>query len=779
MEGDGYSESMSYAGYNHSNSLTRDENLNRKLLDKLKPVPKNSLRQPVVEKILNQMVNVVNAVMEKYGKPDEIRIELARELKQSRVERNETDKAMSKRQRENEEISKRLSEYNLRATRNNIIKWRLYEEINNEDKRLNAMCIYCGQPISLIQAISGDDVDIEHIIPKSKLFDDSQSNKTLAHRHCNKDKGDRTAYDFMKSKSEQDLQSYIERINTLYVNKIIGKTKRDKLLMTENKIPDNFIDRQLRESQYISRKAREMLQSVCHNVWATSGPVTSELRHLWGWDEITMKLQIPKYRKLGLTENEEWENDNGKHKQTKEVIKGWGKRDDHRQHAIDALTIACTKQGYIQRFNTLNAGRTREKMLYDIQGSNIEFKEKLSLLDKYIVSQKPLQVNEVTKSVANILVSFKAGKKVAVYGTRKIGKKGNKKVIQSRIIVPRGALSEESVYGKIKTTEKKKVQYLFETPSLIIKPHIKKLVEERLLQNGGEVKKAITSLKKEPIFLDSDNNIKLEYATCYKEEYVIKYNVDVNFNKTDKVIDPTVKKILQDRLEKFGGKSKEAFRDVQGADGKLIKWDQDEGLSRPIRSVRCFTGLSAVVPVKKDLKGNDIGFVKPGNNHHIAIYSDSEDNKVEHICTFWHAVERKKHGIPVIIKNSNQIWDNISSNPDGIYSNDFLEKLPLPNLEILLSMQQNEMFVLGMADEELRTAIDEKDYETISNNLYRVQKLAEKYYVMRHHLETQIVDDTDALISKRFISIRSLSSLFSYNPVKVKVDLLGGIIITK
>ena len=85
MEGDKYSEAMCYGGYEHSDSLTKDENLKRQLLDKLKPIQKNSLRQPIVEKILNQMVNVVNAIIEQYGKPDEIRVELARELKQSKL----------------------------------------------------------------------------------------------------------------------------------------------------------------------------------------------------------------------------------------------------------------------------------------------------------------------------------------------------------------------------------------------------------------------------------------------------------------------------------------------------------------------------------------------------------------------------------------------------------------------------------------------------------------------------------------------------------------------
>jgi CRISPR-associated endonuclease Csn1 len=774
MEGDDYSKAMCYADYDHSNSLTKDQNSARKLLDQIKPISKNSLRQPIVEKILNQMVNVVNATIEKYGKPDEIRVELARELKQSREERNETDKAMSKRQRENEEITKRLAEYGLRATRNNIIKWRLYDEIDNQDKKLNAICIYCGQPISLTEAIRGNDVDIEHIIPKSKVFDDSQSNKTLAHRHCNSNKLDQTAYDFMKGKSEQALSDYVDRVNMLFANKVIGKAKRDKFLMTESNIPDNFIDRQLRESQYIAKKAREILQTICNNVWTTSGTVTAELRHLWGWDDVTMNLQFAKYKELGLTEIKEWESEQGKNKHTKEVITDWTKRDDHRHHAVDALTIACTKQGFIQRFNTLNASKTREDMQFDIDSRSIEFKEKLSLLEKYIISQQRISVNEVEKAVANILISFKAGKKVAVKGTRKVGKRGNKRVVQKGIVVPRGPLSEGSVYGKIKKIEEKKsVKYLFENPHLIFKAYIKELVENRLLQHKGNSKQAIASLKRDPIYVDKGKSIRLEYATCFKEEYVMKYTVNTDFNKVDKVIDSKIKEILQNRLDKYGGKTKEAFKDVQREDKTLIKWYEDEGLERPIISVRCLTGLSAVVPVKKDDTGKDIGFVKPGNNHHIAIYTDADGNNVEHVCTFWHAVERKKYSIPVVIQNANQVWDKILESPEGTYPESFLEKLPKANWNLKLSMQQNEMFILGIPHDEVFLTIESKDYKTISNKLFRIQKLGSSDYTFRHHLETQIVDDNNARISIRFYRIKSIGALLALQPFKVKIDSLG------
>ncbi len=795
MQGDGYSEAMSYAGYDHSNSLTKDQNLERKLLDKLKPIPKNSLRQPIVEKILNQMVNLVNALIDKYAEKDEagnfkrdkkgniicfdeIRIELARELKQSKQERNETDKFINQREKENKLIAERLSEFGLRATRNNIIKWRLYQEINNEDLKLNAVCIYCGQPISLTEAIKGNEVDIEHIIPKAKLFDDSQSNKTLAHRRCNANKDKMTAYDFMKSKPASEFEAYIERVNTLFKSKVISKSKRDKLLMSENKIPDNFIDRQLRESQYISKKAREILQTVCHHTWTTSGSVTAELRHLWGWDDVTMNLQLSKYKALGLTEIREWESDHNRNSHRKEVIKDWTKRDDHRHHAVDALTIACTKQGFIQRFNTLNSKKTRDDMYAEVALRSDEFKEKLTLLEKYIITQQPITVAEVEKAVSQILVSFKAGKRVAVFSKRKVGKRGKKKLAQSEIVVPRGALSEESVYGKIKVLERQKVKYLFENPDLIFKSYIRELVEKRLAKFDGDNKKALASLKKDPIFLDSEKTKELEFATCFRDEYVIKYKVDVNFTKIDKVIDKKIRNILQKRLNKFGNKPKEAFKDVQTEDKTTIRWYEDERLERPILSARCFTGLSAVVPVKKDEQGRDIGYVKPGNNHHIAIYTDANGNKVEHICTFWHAVERKKFGFPVIIKNTNAIWDKVNQASEGVFSESFLKQLPAPGLSMILSMQQNEMFVLGMAKDDFDHAMRTMNNKVISENLYVVWSLSESDYWFKHHLETKGSDlksQPGAKEAKRFYRKIGVNPLYSLNPQKVLIDSLGGI----
>ena len=765
LEGYVYSDACSFAGYNHSNSLTKDENSQRRLQEYLSLLPKNSLRQPIVEKILNQMINLINAIIKKYGKIDEIRIELARELKQSKEERNETFASLSKRERENEIIRKRISEeYGLRATRNNIIKWRLFHEINNEESKMNASCIYCGKGFGITDTLIGNNVDVEHIIPKSLLFDDSQSNKTLCHRSCNEAKGNRTAYDYMKSQSEEDFNQYIERIEYLYKSKIIGKAKRDKLLMPENNIPKDFIDRQLRQTQYIARKSKEILEQVCNNVWSTSGSVTEYLRRVWGWDDVLMNLQLPKYKELNLTEWIEWETKDGqKHK--KEVIKDWSKRDDHRHHAIDALTIACTKQGFIQRINNLSSKGNRDKM-YEEAGP---VKKESSLLETYLIAQKPFTTIEVENKAAEIFISFKAGKKVATVGTRKIKKNGKKQAVQAGIIIPRGSLSEESVYGKIKVLEKNKpLKYLFENPDLIFKNYIQVLVKERLAQYNNDIKKAITSTQKDPIYLNPEQTKLLQYGTCYKEEYVIKYPLEsIKAKDVEYIIDNKIKGIIRNRLEQYNNKEKEAFREplYLNSDMKI-----------PIKTVRMYTGLSSVVPVKKDNYGKNIGFVKPGNNHHIAFYIDENGGKTEHVCTFWHAVERKKYGLPVIIKNPKEVWNKILLNKEP-YPEDFLEKLPKDQCIYYDSLQQNEIFILGLSTEVLEETIKKKNKKVLSPYLFRVQKIAETNYMFRHHLESQINDSMESKNSMRYYSLRSIGALEKLNPIKVRIDNLGEITI--
>ena len=150
------------------------------------------------------MIKVVNAITDRYGRMDEIRVELARELKQSREERARTDKNMREQEKNNKRIADRIKEYGSPSL-NRIQKYRLWEEAQQK-------CFYCGQPVNVREFLDGFDVEIEHILPRSRFFDNSFNNKVCSCRKCNREKNNRTAYDYMKSKPEEEFNSYIQRI---------------------------------------------------------------------------------------------------------------------------------------------------------------------------------------------------------------------------------------------------------------------------------------------------------------------------------------------------------------------------------------------------------------------------------------------------------------------------------------------------------------------------------------------------------------------------------------
>lgn len=760
QEGIQYSDACELAGFSHCDSLTTSQNEARILLDKLLPINKNELRQPVVEKILNQMINLINQLIEEYGRPDEIRVELARELKQSQDERNSTEKNMRERERQNTVFADRITELGVRASRTTIQKYRMWQESEQR-------CFYCAQPVNVSEFLNGFDVEVEHIIPKSLFFDDSFSNKVCACRKCNAAKGNKTAFDYMRSKADDQFEAYLNRVNDYYKNGKISKTKYDRLLTPVEKIPTDFIDRQLRESQYIARKATELLRSVCRNVYTTSGSVTDFVRHAWGWDTLLHDLNFDRYKSVGKTGWVTFKHKGQEH--TCERITDWSKRLDHRHHAIDALVVACTRQGFIQRLSNLNTDRDANFAPVGTQGTI--YQDKHQSLEKWMASQPHFSNLELKRAIDRICVSFKAGKKVATPGKRIKYVNGKKTVMQTGILIPRGALSEESVYGKIKRYEKKPLKYLFQNLSFICDERIKNLIEDRLAEWDRDVKKALASLKKMPLYLTEEKTAPLEYGTCYKEEYVLKYPLSsVKVADLPSIIDAKVRERVRTRLEMFGNKEKEAFKDLEHNPLYL-----DDRQTIKIKTVRLLSGLSAVEPVRYNEAGEPIAFVKPGNNHHVAIYINADGELKEHIVTFWHAVERKKYALPVIIKDPAAVWDTVMElqDRDNRFTESFLEKLPEFRLEFKTSLQQNEMFILGLDEDRFQDAIAASDYELLSKHLYRVQSVSKNDYIFRLHIDTTSDKSPEAQSMKMYYRTQSLPAFISLNPHKVEITLSG------
>ena len=482
QQGLGYSEACAAVGYRHSNSPTSEEITERTLLEKIPLLQRNELRQPLVEKILNQMINLVNALKAEYG-VDEVRVELARELKMSREERERMAEGNRRREKENKAIAEKIRECGLFPTKSRIRKYMLWEEAGEQ-------CLYCGQILTLSQCLNGDDMEVEHIIPKSVLYDDSYGNKTCACRRCNKEKGNRTALEYIRAKGWED--EYMERINGLLDKKAISYSKHQRLRWLKEDIPSDFLERQLRLTQYISRQAMAILQQGIRRVSASEGGVTARLRSLWGYDDILHTLNLDRYDSMGETERVSREGETTE----KLRIKDWSKRKDHRHHAIDALVVASTRQGYIQRLNRVSSESEREAMSGEIEVQKATKTDKLSLLERWLTQRPHLSVRAVSDKVAEILISYRPGKRVVTRG-RNIYLRHGKKCVQSGLLVPRGPLSKETVYGQIMVNGEQQIVCKYDLHSLkakdvdyVVDLALRKRLKELLAQHGGKEKEA-------------------------------------------------------------------------------------------------------------------------------------------------------------------------------------------------------------------------------------------------------------------------------------------------
>ncbi len=767
QKGLNYSDACKAVGYNHSSSMTSEEKQNRELKDKLELIKKNSLRNPVVEKILNQTVNVVNQIIETYGKPDEVRIELARELKKSAEERKRMTQDIASATRRNQDIKKLITkEFGIpNPTKNDVIRFRLYEELAENGYKT----IFTNREISRADLFSKK-IDIEHIIPKALLFDDSYSNKTLAFREVNLEKANTTAFDFINSTKHADIEAYKARVESLFKSGALSPAKRKKLLTSRENIPDDFIERDLRNSQYIAKKAKAMLSEVFPEVLATSGSITDKLREDWDLINVMKELNFPKYKALGLTTYEKRLNKGTEKLVEREVIKDWSKRNDHRHHAMDALTVAFTTRSHIQYINNLNARRFEKHAKHQIiKGIENKITE-IRAGKRVFVAPMPHFRSQAKTHIESILISFKNKNKVVTKNINKIKqKKGALHVEQA---TPRGQLHKETVYGKVKIPAQKATKlnknFTLSQARKIVNPVHRSLVLDYLRAHEENPKIAFSgkNLKENPLrYKDLD----LKEVVCYEDVYTIRKEVNADNFKTQKniqkVIDAKTRNLLSERLKSYNNDAKKAFSDL---DKNPIWLNEEKGIA--VKRVT-ITGVNNVEALhhKKDHLGQTlldeqgrpipVDFVSTGNNHHVAIYRDEKGKLQEKVVSFYEAVIRKNQNLPVVDKNYNSAkgW------------------------EFVFSMKQNEMFIFPLEDLDLENldVLDEKNYAKISPHLFRVQKISTKNYLFTHHLETQATTGDDLknlklLDGVKYNSIRSTS--FLRGLLKVRLNHIGQIV---
>lgn len=283
-----------------------------------------------------------------------------------------------------------------------------------------------------------------------------------------------------------------------------------------------------------------------------------------------------------------------------ERIKDWTKRLDNRHHAVDALAIACTTQGMIQRLNTLNA--SREEMLEELRGNEQRLIDpERSMLEKWICTQPHIGYAQAKEEINKIIISQRPNTRITVPGKRYVTQNGKRTLAQTGIVVPRGALHAEFVYGRIM---KQEADGKTLTPQYVRKYKLG-VGAQGFLFNGKE-------FYKEELKKDAKTGLSSIVITDKIKDVL------------DKVVDGGIRQRILDRLNRGFEVGADYRANVTQALANLKNLDDDpifsdDAKTRPIRTVRKYVSSSTMVAVRKDNTGRPVAFVEPDGNHHVAF----------------------------------------------------------------------------------------------------------------------------------------------------------------
>ncbi|MFV0572853.1 MAG: type II CRISPR RNA-guided endonuclease Cas9, partial [Xanthomarina gelatinilytica] len=564
----------------------------------LREFKQHSLRNPIVEQVVTETLRVVRDIWKHYGNGEkdffnEIHVELGREMKNPADKR----KQMSNRNSENENTNHRIKEIlkelmndpnvegdvrSFSPSQQELLK--LYEEgvyqnpdvsykkvsedeiskirrnSNPTQKEIQKYKLwleqgyispYTGKMIPLSKLFTTD-YQIEHIIPQSRYFDDSLSNKIICESEVNEDKSNSTAYQYLKEKKGSvinghkllSLEAYESHVNKYFKS---NKTKLKNLLSED--IPDGFINRQLNNSRYISKLVKGLLSNIVReddekeatskNLIPVVGAVTSKLKHDWGLNDKWNEIIAPRFKRLNeMTQSEKfgfWDKEiNAFRIQVPDDIsKGFSsKRIDHRHHALDALVVACTTRDHSHYFSALNAEK-----------ENFGLKDKLLIKNENGHHTKTVQMpwanfpveakNELEKTVIsfkqNLRVINKTNNKFWSYkdenGNLNLDKNGKakkklRKQTKGDSWAIRKALHDPMPYGKVELDfDVLDISKSVGKRELIIDNEIRIKVENIFTANGENIGASQKFLKANPITDKFGNKIDKTHFKIKNEKY--------------------------------------------------------------------------------------------------------------------------------------------------------------------------------------------------------------------------------------------------------------------
>lgn len=271
-----YSEACAEAGYDHSGSNGGEKRL------KLPPIPVDLIRNPVVLRALTQSRKVVNNIVARYGSPYEVHIELARDMGRSYEDRKKIEKRQQENRKEREELEEQFREtFDREPKRDDTLKWRLWTE-------QGACCAYSMKPIDANRLFEPDYLEIDHILPRSRSFDNSRSNKVVVLTGENRNKLNKTPYEWFGEHDEKRWAEYEGWVRAT----IRDRRKRDNLLRKnyDERQEKEWKNRNLNDTGWIAREfasfvSQNLLFSDPENkqpLRCVNGQVVAQARALWG-----------------------------------------------------------------------------------------------------------------------------------------------------------------------------------------------------------------------------------------------------------------------------------------------------------------------------------------------------------------------------------------------------------------------------------------------------------------------------------------------------------------
>lgn len=722
----------------------------------------HSLRNPIVESVILETLRVVRDLWTRYGDFSEIHVEMGRDIK------NPSDKRrrMTQRVLENENTNLRIKyllaelinpEFNVQEVRpyspSQQELLRIYEEgvlANNEPDEeilgiiqnlsnptklpsrsqiLRYKCWldqkycspYTAQPIPLSRLFTSD-YEIEHIIPQSRYFDDSFSNKVICESEVNKLKDNNLGYEFIKKHHGQTVQlasgkmvrilevkDYERLVKDTYGNSNTIQKRRNLLL---DDIPTDFIQRQLNDSRYISKVIKGLLsnivrdldedgqlerEAISKNVITCNGTITTRLKREWGLGEVWNDIVLPRFQRLNNLTGKTYFTAYNTHgneipNMPLELQKGFSiKRIDHRHHAMDAIVIACTTREHVNLLNNESALPGHQSMKHALSHKLRRCEEVVINGKKRIVYKEFLMPwssfkNDVLNSLQQIIVSFKQNIRVLnkasnIYTKYENGEKCLIKQHSNDHFAIRKSLHKDTVYGHVNLQRKgtAKLKDALKDVNRIVDKRLKQKIKYLMAHHYNE-KQVLVYFKtfahewkeydfnKVEVFYYTDEK-EIMAATRFGKDLVNVFNGKNKKQDVEKTIsqitDTGIQKILTNYLYANLDNIEFAFsaEGLEKMNDNIVKYNNGKQ-HKPIYKVRMTETMGQKFPIgASGNKTTKYVEAAKGTNLFFAIYADKEGNRSYSSIPLNIVIERlKQHISPVPEQNEkgNQLLFYIS-----------------------------------------------------------------------------------------------------------------------